>query len=241
MGQKARVVKVAFTVLGNIGPETVPRPKEKTVVNDSMKSIPFHFAGVLSLLLASTQAPLAVPITGNIGIDGALTFNSSSAGTATAVTSWIDPVVGAASGVFAVPSVFAVSPGTAVTMTPSFWNFNTSTPINNFWTVGGFTFQLLSSFIYQQGGTPGVNAYVVVDGTGLVSGNGYSPTPMTWNFTSQDPLASTSPNEWTFSASGASAAVPDTAATAGLLAAGWLGAVLMKRRQWQARGVGATR
>ena len=190
----------------------------------------FCLAGITAALLAFNPIATAVPITGNIGIDGSLTYDSDSSATATAVTSWIAPIVGAASGVFATPSVFAITPGSAVTMSAAMWNFNTMTPINNFWAVGGFTFELLSSYVFQQGGTPGVNGYVVVDGTGLVSGNGYTPTPMSWNFTSQDPMASADPSEWTFSASGMSAPVPDGASTALLLGLGIMGAAGMSRK-----------
>lgn len=168
----------------------------------------YRFAGVAAVLLASTQVPQAVPITGSIGFTGDLTYDTSSSGSATAVTSWIDPEVLASSGVFALPSVYAIAPFTPATFTTQVWHFNDpSTPINNFWSVGGFTFELLSSYVASQGGSGGVNAYVDVDGTGLVSGNGYTPTVMSFNLSSQDPTGGTSASgveEWTFSASGAS-------------------------------------
>src|SRR5580704_16941317 len=142
-----------------------------------------HLTGAVILLAASMQAPLAVPIVGNIGTTGSLTYNTSSPATATAETSWISPQMVEDAGAFS-----AIAPGTPIIMSSAVWNFNTSTPINGFWSVGGFTFQLLSSFIVAQG-TSGGLAYLTVDGTGIVSGNGYTPTVMSFNMTSQDPVA----------------------------------------------------
>lgn len=188
-------------------------------------------AGVAAVLLASTQTPYAIPITGNIGLTGALTFNTDSSATASAVTSWVSPIVTTDSGVFGSPSVFAIASGTAVSMA-SPWSFTTSTPITSFWSVGGFTFELLSSSIVSQGGVAGSTGYVDVQGTGLVSGNGYSATPMSWNFTSQDPQSARGPDRWTFSASGGSigTGVPDGGATAMLLGLALTGVAIIKRK-----------
>lgn len=190
----------------------------------------YSLTGVAAVLLASTEIPYAIPITGNIGITGGLNYNSGSSATATAVVQWISPYVTVDSGVFAAPSIFAIAPGAAVTMAPGTWNFNTSTAINNFWSVGGFTFQLTSSAVAQQGGTPGVTGYVVVDGTGTVSGNGYTPTPMSWIFTSQDPMAGPSSDSWTFSAAGSTPGVPDGASAAVLLGIALSGVAWFKRK-----------
>ena len=174
------------------------------------------------------QAPLAVPITGSIGTTGSLTFNTSSPATATEETSWISPQVVKDSGAFT-----AIASGTPITMSSAIWNFNTSTPINAFWTVGGFTFQLLSSFIAAQG-TSGGLAYLTVDGTGLVSGNGYTPTVMSFNMTSQDPVAGVTGgvNSWSFSASGAStlSSVADGGSTIMLMGLALTGVAWMMRK-----------
>lgn len=191
-----------------------------------------HITGVAALLLAATQVH-AVPVTGSIGFTGGATFNTSSAATATQVTSWVSPQVTLDSGVFAVPSVFAITPGTAVAFAPGAWNFNTTTPINSFWSVGGFTFELLSSSVTSQGGTPGSSGYVAVSGTGIVSGNGYDPTSMSWSFTSQDPKAGVAPDSWTFSASGTASGgtgVPDGGSTAMFLGAALSGLAFLKKK-----------
>ena len=191
-----------------------------------------HITCVAAVLLASIQAPYAVPISGAIGFAGGATLNSSSASTATGVTAWVTPTVTLVSGVFTVPSVFAITPGTAIAFAPGAWNFNTSTPINSFWSVGGFTFKLLSSSVTSQGGIPGTTGYVAVNGTGTISGNGYDTTPMSWDFTSQDPKTGTGPDTWTFSASGNTAppSVPDGASTAMLLGVALPGLMLFKRK-----------
>jgi len=189
-----------------------------------------YLAGGAALLLAVTQVH-AVPIAGNIGFTGQLTLNSSSPATATAVTSWINTAVNGDSGVFGT-GLFAIALNTPVLMTPLTWNFTTTTPIPNFWSVGGFTFELLSSFVLKQGATPGVNGFVDINGTGIVSGNGYDPTVMSYNLTTSDPFAGSGPTTWTFQASGTSTGpnVADGSSTAMLLGLALTSVAWMKRK-----------
>jgi hypothetical protein len=193
-----------------------------------MNSI-IKFAGVAIVACALTQSIQATPVTGNIGFTGGVTYDTSSAGTATEVTSWINPIVTLTSGVFATPSPFAVASGTPVSFTGSTWSFN-SGAISSFWSVGGFTFNLVSSVIVSQqpGLNPGQTGYVVVSGTGMVSGNGFTPTVMDWSFTSQDPKAGSNPDSWTFSASANS--VPDGGATVMLLGLALSAVALLKKK-----------
>jgi hypothetical protein len=185
------------------------------------------FAGIVAAAFALTQSVQATAITGSIGFSGiGVTLDNSSASTATAVTSWIAPVVSGDAGSFAVvanntPAVFTAP-----------WNFNTGSSVNPFWAVGGFTFNLLSSSIVSQGGTAGVNGFVVVSGVGVVSGNSFDPTAMTWSFTTQDPssgLAANGAPTWSFSAS-ANTAVPDGGATVMLLGIALSGLALLKKK-----------
>lgn len=189
-----------------------------------------YLAGGGALLLAVAQVH-AVPISGNIGFTGQLTLNSSSPATATAVTSWINTAVNGDSGVFG-SGIFSIALNTPVMMTPSTWNFTTTTPIANFWSVGGFTFELLSSFVLKQGATPGFNGFVDINGTGLVSGNGYDPTIMSYNLTTSDPFAGSGPTTWTFQASGTSTgpSVADGSSTAMLMGLALTGLALIKRQ-----------
>ena len=186
------------------------------------------FASVAAVALALTQSSQAIPITGAIGFIGGVTINSSSMGTATAVTGWVNPAVQNDYGTFALPSPYTVLPGAAVTFAPGNWNFNTGVPINNFWSVGDYTFQLLSSILVSQ-----VGGAVVVAGTGVVSVTGanpagYTPTTMSWSFTSQDPKTGTGPDTWSFSAS--ANAIPDSGATLILLGIALSGVALLKKK-----------
>ncbi len=191
-----------------------------------MKNI-IKMAGVAAVALALTSTLQAANITGNIGFTGAVTFDTSSAGNATEVTTWLGPQV---SPTIPTGSFASVAPGSAVTFTGSAWTFLDSTTINPFWTVGGFTFELLSSHVVSQGFTTlGQDGFVIVQGTGLVMAAGYTPTTMSWSFTSQDPKTSSTPvDNWTFSASGGS--VPDGGATVMLLGIALSGVALLRKK-----------
>jgi hypothetical protein len=187
------------------------------------------FASAAAVALALTQSLQANPIVGNIGFGGAVTYDTASAGNATEVTSWINPTV--QSVTHNVGSSFnLVNVGMSVVFNPTTWIFNSGAGINPFWSVGGFTFQLLSSSVQSQGGVYPVG-YVTVTGIGIISGNGYDPTYMSWSFTSQDPVAGNNPDQWTFSASQASLnVVPDGGATVMLLGLALSGVALLKKK-----------
>jgi len=198
--------------------------------NYNMKKM-MKFAGVAALALALSQTLQATTISGNIGFTGGAVLNGSSAANATGVTSWISPVVNLVSGSFAtIPTT--PSPTVPVTFAAP-WSFNSGA--SPFWTVtyGGetFIFNLLASSITAQGGTPGVSGFVIVNGTGTVSGSGnitYAPTAMSWSFTSQDPAVTHGPETFTFSAS--ASAIPDGASTAMLLGLALSSVALLKRK-----------
>ena len=185
------------------------------------------FAGIAAVALALTQTLQAIPITGGIGFQGAVQLDTSSAGTATAVTAWVSPTVLLTVGTFALGSPYGVANFTPVTFAAGNWNFNTTSAINNFWSVGDYTFQLLSSYIVL----PPTAGSVTVNGTGIVSITGsnplnYTPTVMSWSFTTQDPGIG-NPAQYTFSASTVS--VPDGGATVMLLGIAFSGVALLKR------------
>jgi hypothetical protein len=181
-------------------------------------------AGVAAVALALTQSIQAIPVSGNIGFAGQVTLNSSSAGTASAVTGWVNPHVEGDSGSFS-----GIADNTPVTFTGSTWNFTTVSAINPFWSVDGFTFVLTSSWILSQGGSAALdNGYVVVDGWGYVTGNGYAQTEMFWTFSISDPQANTQIPDWSFQASATS--VPDGGATVMLLGIALSGVALLKKK-----------
>jgi hypothetical protein len=141
-------------------------------------------------------------ITGSLSFVGSMTLDTSSDGTAMAITGWIQPQISstAPSGTFAT-APYALTVGTIMAFTSASLNLSGGTPITNFWSVGGFRFELVSSQIYEQGYTePGEDGYLIAGGTGIVSGNGFTPTAFTWGLISSDPAAGNNPESWSFSA-----------------------------------------
>jgi hypothetical protein len=161
--------------------------------------------GLLSGGLFCQQAQ-AVPIDGYINFAGAVRYNTNSLVTATKVTQWKNSVVlgAATTGDFATHTFNAEH----VTMA-STWIFSPSTVTPALWRVGGFTFNLASSTIVSQ-----TAFFLNITGTGTVSGNGFTPTPGQWSFTSTDSNGHT---RSTFGFQSQTNAVPDGGATAALL------------------------
>ena len=179
--------------------------------------------GLLSCALFSQQVQ-AVAINGNINFAGSVQFDKTSLATATRVNTWFDVfhnagfsnVTGGGTGDFA-----GIAPGTQAAMHP--WIFNPSTPTPGLWSVGGFTFDLLTSTVLDQ-----TKTVLTIEGSGIVSGNGFDPSPMTWMFTSQN-AGGRKMVEFSFSAN--SNSVPDGGSTVALLALG-LTCVWMIRRKF---------
>ncbi len=133
----------------------------------------------------------AVPISGNITFVGGVQLNTSSSATASEVTAWTgfggngSPYVESADGSFS-----GISPGTSATFSAP-WFFN-SGAVSSLWSVGGFTFNLTSSHIVDQGTTVEGGVAIgsaVVEGIGAIMGHGDSPEAMTWSFSINDPGA----------------------------------------------------
>ncbi len=142
-----------------------------------MKSSFLKIASAVLLAFAINSVAVADPISGAITFAGGVTLDTASAGTATKVTAWANPTVQSVAGDF---SVLAV--GTPVTFSAP-WSFN-SGALNNLWSVGGFSFDLVSSSVVFQG-----FGAVVVSGTGWFNGPGLTSALGDWSFTSQDPAA----------------------------------------------------
>ncbi len=179
-------------------------------------------AGLISCGLFCQQAEAAGLISGNITFAGTISLNSASAGSATMVTGWHglapgdEPQVESDDGNFAA----FVTPGDGLDFHAP-WSFNSGT-IPSFWSVDGFTFDLTSSSINSQGA-----GAVSVHGVGTISGNGFDPTPGTFNLTTQNPSADS-----VFSFSAASGSVPEPATIISLLSgSSLLGAFLFLRRR----------
>jgi len=183
--------------------------------------------GALALAAGLVTAAQATPITGFIQFAGSVAFDTTSLATATRVDTWFDVfgnagfsnVTKGSTGIFA-----AIAPGTQATMgTPYIFNPSTSTPA--LWFVGGFTFDLSSSTLVTQNA-----AELTIEGTGIVSGNGFTPTNMSWMFTTQN-SSGTDQAMFSFSAnSNAVGAVPDSGAAISLLGIGLMGLELARRK-----------
>ena len=150
-------------------------------------------AGLVTTALSTHEAKAAF-ISGDIGLGGAVTFDAPLL-TAHTVTQWRDSngnlpnfsTVQTRSGDFG-----SISIGQQVTMAPS-WTFNPSTMTNALFSVGGFTFKLLSATIVNQTAT-----FLNVTGTGILSKAGFQPTAASWAFTI--PFAGGTDNFFPFSA-----------------------------------------
>lgn len=163
-------------------------------------------------LLVGAQQLQAASINGTIAIEGGADLDSNNLNIATRVDNWILPNVTSVSGDF----TSTVSAGDAVAMSDP-WTFTSGQAA--LWTVGGFTFDLVTSTIVQQS-----SGFLLVTGQGSASGNGFDPTTGTFRFSTQEPDAV---GIFSFSAS---VGVPDGGATAMLLGLGVLGMATLRRK-----------
>jgi len=178
--------------------------------------------GVLSCAVFSQQAQ-ATAINGDIQFAGETHFDTNSLATATTVVTWFDVFHNAGfSSVTSGTGDFAgIPPGTSAAMTQP-WIFNPSTPTPGLWSVGGFSYDLLTSTIVTQNANT-----LTITGTGIVSGNGFDPTNMDWSFTTQSAGGQTRTN-FSFSANGV--AVPDGGSAVALLGLALVGIEALRRK-----------
>jgi VPDSG-CTERM motif len=178
--------------------------------------------GALGCGLFSQQAQ-ATTVNGDIQFAGTVKLNTKSLATANSVVTWFDVFhhagfssVTSGSGDFA-----GIASGTSASM-PNVWIFGPSTPTPGFWSVGGFTFNLLSSTVVTQNAST-----LVIEGIGIVSGNGFDPTAMDWMFTTQSSGGRTR-TQFSFSANGL--ALPDGGSAVALLGLALTGLELLRRK-----------
>lgn len=134
---------------------------------------------------------------------------------AAGIQEWLLPQVDLRSGSFV-----TVTQGASVSM-PNAWIFNPSTPLSPLWSIPGpdnFAFYLSSATIELQ------SAFLLISGTGILTGTGYDPTPATWFFSTQG-VATRGKYSWSSSIT----AVPE-AGTPALIGAALLGACFLRRR-----------
>ena len=179
--------------------------------------------GLLSCALFSQQVQ-ATPIQGNINFAGAVQFDTNSLATASRVVTWFDSngnagfssVQAGGTGNFA-----GIAAGTQATMAQA-WIFNPSTPTSGLWSVGGFTFDLLSSTIVTQNAN-----FLTIMGTGIVSGNGFDPASMEWSLSTQS-AGGKLREIFSFSANGV--AVPDGGSAVALMGIALTGIEVLRRK-----------
>ena len=174
--------------------------------------------GTFLASLALAISAQAAQISGALTIAGGATLDGSIS-TANAVSTWINPTVESRSGDF----IPYTAVGQVVSMTQP-WIFDPATPLNNLWSVGGFTFNLASSTVAAQ-----TTSFLAIEGQGLIVGNNYSATPGIWRFTTQSPSAM---GVFSFSASteAVPSAVPDGGATVALLGFALASMALIRRK-----------
>jgi len=148
------------------------------------KTILTLIAAGLVTTAVSTQEAQAAKITGTIDFAGGAQFDSSALQNVKKVVQWFD-VFGNA-GVTNVASVTGdfsgIALGTQATMKP--WTFLPPPGGQpGLWSVGGFTFNLLSSTVVTQTGT-----FLNIKGTGTITSTNplFEDTAVRWAFTVQN-------------------------------------------------------
>jgi len=134
---------------------------------------------------------------------------------ATGIQSWLLPEVDVRSGSF-----ITVAEGTPVSMSQP-WIFTPSTPLSPFWSIAGpdnFAFHLASATVELQ------TSFLLISGTGTLTGTGFDATPATWFFSTQG-IATDGKFSW----SSSTTAIPEIG-TPALFGATLLGACLLRRR-----------
>jgi len=173
----------------------------------------------LSVVAAAlvTSGAQAAMLEGAITFAGGAKFDTNSLATATRVTLFKNVLVMSEDGDF----TGIVNDNDAVTMAvPYIFTPSTATPA--LWSVDGFTFDLDASVVVLQNAD-----FLLISGTGTITGNGFDPTPGTWSFTAQSPKAN---GVFSFSSSDGFVA-PDGGSTVALLGLG-LTCVWMIRRKF---------
>lgn len=191
-----------------------------------MKS-PFTLATALVALILVSSAQ-AASITGSINFasdsGGGVTLQDSLGITTTnfpaakGVKSWSLAKTTSSNGSF-----LSVPNGQSVSFNTTPWVFNPSTPIAPLWSIpsgNNFSFSLASSLVVVHTST-----FLVVSGTGILSGSGFDDTPARWFFTTH-----TQPVNGQYVWSSSTVAIPE-AGTTSILGAALCGLCLVRRRK----------
>lgn len=165
-----------------------------------------------ALLFSVAMEIVAGPITGEIGMGGnfvAVDSSWNATGTATATGIDFDPnlfIVNSKTGSFtsvasAIGSISDFQFDPALGINDGFDGVTAVSSIVDFWTIDSFSFELTS---VTKGFTFDPDAFLILEGTGIISAAGFDDTMGTWLFTGN----TTSGGTFSWSA-GSSALVPE--------------------------------
>jgi len=188
----------------------------KKTVNLSKRMLALVATSVLSCAAFNHQAQ-ATPIEGRIVFSGLVQLDNDDLSQATSVLTWFDALgnnPGHANVIGPTEELEGLH-GTLATISEP-WVFNPSTPTPGLWSVGDFTFDLLSAHVVSQS-----SDFLDIVGRGIISGNGFDPTLGYWRFT-------TGAGRHFFI--GVTNTVPDVASTFPLLGFALLGLAALRRK-----------
>jgi hypothetical protein len=169
------------------------------------------------------EVATATLITGSISLSGQVQYDTADLNTADAITVWDNARVQNSSGTFG-----AIAQNTLANFNVP-WNFDPSTPRPSLWSVGGFTFDLLTSTIVNQGG-----GFLTITGTGIITSTNqaFDSTVGTWQFSSQD---TSTRGKFIFTAG--NTAVPEGGSALAMLGIGLVVIEALRRRFGGAQGM----
>ena len=184
-------------------------------------------AGVVSSGLLVCQQASAIPITGEVEMQGVATLNNSSLGSATGVSAATGLVQSTSTGTYQAPGVlFPFSP----LVTFSAFGFTPpTTPVNPLWTFSylgsTYGFNLSSLVVNTHSAT-----FLDISGMGTlyVTGGTYDPTPGNWSFQVTSSSGSNADAKFAFQSS--NSAVPDSGLTIALLGFALVGVEGLRRK-----------
>ncbi len=190
--------------------------------------------GLLSALLIGISLQVAaLPISGEIGFGGSFIPVDNA---------WTPTGAASATGVDFIPDMMIVSTATGdFTGTPLFgaitdFQFDPLLGINDgsdgvtsvvsipdFWTAGDFSFELTS---IARGSTSDPDRFLALEGTGIITAEGFDPTSASWVFTGN------TAGGGSFGWSAGSTSIPVATPEPGILALLGVGLVLVAGRKW---------